>query len=249
MTEEPGPLDAFPPPNGADMDARLTDAERALTTADAGAQASLAREQLWRDELQHRVRNMLAIVRSIFARTVAAGGDLEDVANHFNGRLDVLTRYQLVHGVGPDATLDFQTMVHDELQSIHAAGDPRVTCEGPEVRVPQNTAQLLGLALHELATNSIKFGIFSLLPERGTLAIRWRVAPDGFHFNWDERGMAVLGAAPLRQGFGREFIEQALPYQLGARATLDVLPGQVSCDIHVPSWDTARADSVDRVAS
>ena len=241
MTQDTG--DAFadsPPETDAALHAQLAAARRALIEAEA-------RERLLRGELQHRVRNMLAIVRSIFARSVAAGGDLETVADHFKGRLDVLARYQVARGAAPDGMVDFETMVQDELQSAQAARDSRVTWEGPEIRVPQDAAQLLGLALHELITNSIKFGTLSLPPDRGTLAIRWGLENDSFHFAWEECGMAVLGPAPLRQGFGREFIEQALPYQLGARTALAITPGAVSCDIHLPLWDSAPRDSEDLV--
>lgn len=225
-----------PPGTDAALRAQLATARRAL-------QAAEAREHALRGELQHRVRNMLAIVRSIFARTVAAGGDIEDVSNHFKGRLDVLARYQVARSITPDGSADFETMARDELQVAQAASDPRVTCEGPEIRVPQDIAQLLGLALHELVTNSIKFGTLSLPPDRGTLAIRWCVEAGSFRLSWRERGMAVLGAAPLRQGFGREFLEQALPYQLGARSAFAITPGMVSCDIHVPLWDSVQGDS------
>jgi two-component sensor histidine kinase len=241
MTEDTGDAVAPAlPQTDAELRAQLAAARRALQSAEA-------RERALRGELQHRVRNMLAIVRSIFARTVSAGGELEDVANHFKARLDVLARYQVVRGVRTDGMTDFETMVHDELQSAQAARDPRVTCEGIEIRVPQDTAQLLGLALHELITNSIKFGTLSLPPDRGTLAIRWCVEAGSFRLSWRERGMAVLGAAPLRQGFGREFLEQALPYQLGGRSEFAITPGMVSCDIHVPLWDTPRPDSENQV--
>lgn len=249
MIEDPGEAPASPlSPGKPDLLAQLAATRHALDAAEARAQADHERAQLLRGELQHRVRNMLAVVRSIFARSVAAGGTLEDVADHFRGRLDVLARYQNAGITGPGGSCDFETMVRDELQSVQAAADLRVTCEGPEVRLPQASAQIVGLALHELVTNSIKFGTLSLPPDRGTLAIRWRVEDD-FHVHWEERGMAVLGSAPLRHGFGREFIEQALPYQLGARTALEIRAGAVSCDIHVPLWDNESSDSEDLVAS
>lgn len=248
MTQDIGDASASAPLSAdAQLQAELATAQRALAAAVDRAQADHTREQLLRAELQHRVRNMLAIIRSIFARTVAVSDDLEEAANHFNGRLDVLSRYQVPRGSDPRGLLDFENMVHDELQSVQASHDPRVTCEGAEIRVPVDIAQLLGLAIHELATNSIKFGTLSLPPDRGTLAIRWGVKDGSFRFSWEERGMAVLGAAPLRQGFGREFIEQALPYQIGAETAFRILPGTVSCDIHVPLWDTDAPDSENQV--
>lgn len=248
MREDTGGASGAPPgEDAADLRDQLAAARAGLDAAERRADAAHARERALCGELQHRVRNMLAVVRSIFARTVAAGGELADVADHFTGRLNVLARYQLLRGVGTGAGIDFETMVHDELQSVHASGDPRVTCEGPEVTVPADIAQLLGLALHELATNSIKFGMLAMPPERGTLTVVWHMATDGFHLAWRERGMTVMRATPLRSGFGREFIEQALPYQLGASALLEIGGGSVSCDIRVPTWDSECPDSAERV--
>jgi two-component sensor histidine kinase len=196
------------------------------------------REMLLRNELQHRVRNMLAIIRSVFARTVASGGSLEDVADHFQGRLDAFTRFHAMLGTDPAARLDLDAMIRDELRAF--AVDPRIALGGPDVVLSPDVAQLVGLALHELATNSIKFGVLSLAAGRGRLRISWSVADAGLVLVWDEDEVPVLSAAPVHHGFGREFIEQALPYQTGGAASFELRRGGMRCTISLPATGFQR---------
>jgi len=218
----------------------LVETRRALEIAQRELREERERLVLLRGELQHRVRNMLAVVRSIFSRSVAAGGASEDMADHFRGRLDVLARYQLTRAFEPGGSADFETMVRDELQAARSAGDPRILVEGPTVRLWYDAAQLVGLAIHELATNSIKFGTLSSPADRAQLSIRWKVVGDVLRITWHETGVAVLAPAPIRTGFGREFIEEALPYQLGAVTRFDLAPGEFSCTMAFPLGKAGR---------
>lgn len=217
----------------ASLQAELAGAHRELREAETLCRAANDRETLLRGELQHRVRNTLAIIRSIFTRTVAAGGTMEDVANHFCGRLDAVARYQPPASVEPGGTVDLETMVREELHSFQFGDQPNIAIAGEDVGLGLDMAQMIGLALHELATNSIKFGALS--PEgHGSLHIAWRAAEDMLHFEWRETGVPVLGAAPLRRGFGQQFIEQALPYQINATTLFELRPGGVFCTIVAP---------------
>lgn len=232
-----------PPGEGQDSDGDPADgqvrAELARVhgaLAEAELQLALDRERaaLLRGEIQHRVRNVLAVVRSIFARSVAAGGSLDEVADHFTGRLDVIARLQGSRDPDPGGAFDLEGLVHDELQMVQAGDDPRVTVAGPELRLAFDAAQAIGLALHELATNAVKFGVFASDDPRARLAIAWRVEDQGLAFEWRESGVAVLAAAPLRLGFGREYVEQALPYQFGATTDFALKPGGLHCTLRLP---------------
>jgi two-component sensor histidine kinase len=100
--------------------------------------------------------------------------------------------------------------------------------------------QTLALGLHELATNAVKYGALSR-PE-GRLAVRWSLT-DGdngerrLRVEWRESGVPVSlppDGQPLRQGYGRELIEQALPYQLSAETVYELTPEGVRCTITLP---------------
>jgi two-component sensor histidine kinase len=241
-------VDQVPPPAGKEG-ARLADddsysrelsALRVELTASRGQVAELEherslaaeREQQLRDELQHQVRNMLAIIRSISSRTAALGQSMEDASDHFRGRLDALSRFQSSRAASPHGANYLEDLVRDELQSFEF--DDRIEIEGDELAVPHDVAQVLGLALHELATNSIKFGALSRTDDRTSVKIRWVSRDGALVLTWQESGVAVLSAVPVRRGFGREFIEDALPYQLGATTVFEMKPGGLSCSISIP---------------
>lgn len=218
----------------AALRAEIGATHRALAEARHQLLEERDREALLQGELQHGIRNMLSVVRSIFSRSVAGGGTLEEVADHFHGRLDVLARYQLnrTHRLGGAA--DFETMLLDELQTAQATDDPRVTLNGAAVGVPFDVAQLVGLAIHELVTNSIKFGVLSSPAESARLTIGWDLSAGVLNIVWREEGVTILAPAPFRKGFGRGFIEEALPYQLGATTSFELAPGQLGCTLSIP---------------
>lgn len=203
---------------------------RALAERDALAReldAGRSREEVLIGAPLHRMRNMLALIRSIFLRTVEAGDSLEHVASHFPGRLDTLARYQVRPVSLAEPAFDLATMIADELIVFAAGDDARVTVEGPEVGLSWDQAQAFALGLHELAANAIKFGVLSDPQGSGRLKISWTLERDRLNFEWAERGVAILSPAPIPTGFGREYLEQALPYQIDAETSFEILPGGV----------------------
>lgn len=194
------------------------------------------RQELLVAELQHRVRNMLAVVRSVFARTVEVGGELEDVADHFKGRLDALARTQAIVTRSASGTADLEDLVRDELLSVGVNEGAQLRLSGPNVRLSAKTAESIGLAIHELTTNAIKYG--ALKVANASLNIDWNTNLDQQNrprltLIWTEAGVPAVPAHPACEGFGRELIEEALPYRLGAETKLEFLGGGVRCSISV----------------
>lgn len=188
-------------------------------------------------ELQHRVRNILTVVRSVFARTVEAGGALEDVADHFRGRLDALARTQAIVTQTASGKVDLENLLRDELLSLGVADGTALSVAGPDVLLPTGTAEALGLAIHELAVNALKYG--ALKVASASLDIRWDIDLDcggkrRLHLIWTEKGVPAVPVSPARQGFGSELIQEALPYQLGADTCLTFGGGGVRCSIILP---------------
>ncbi len=194
------------------------------------------RQRILVAELQHRVRNMLTVIRSVFARTVETGGDAEATAAHFKGRLDALARTQVIVTQNVDGTADLETLIRDELLSVAVSDGPNLEIEGPSVLLPAKAIESIGLAIHELTTNSLKYG--ALKTPNAKLNIRWNIQ-DGaggprLSFTWTEQGVPAVPVKPAREGFGRELIEEALPYRLGAQTKLEFLGGGVRCSITLP---------------
>ncbi|GAA4218198.1 hypothetical protein GCM10022253_18400 [Sphingomonas endophytica] len=194
-------------------------------------------------ELQHRVRNILTVVRSVFARTVEAGGTLDDVADHFRGRLDALARTQAIVTQTASGNVDLENLIRDELLSVGVADGEAVTIAGPDVPLPPRAAEAIGLAIHELAINSVKYG--ALKRPGARLHVAWSTYADkdgkkGVRLTWTEKGVPALAISPCRQGFGTELICEALPYQYGAETQLTFAGGGVRCAIALPLQEEGR---------
>lgn len=196
-----------------------------------------ARQKLLLAELQHRVRNILGVVRSVFGRTVRAATDLEDAADHFRGRLDSMARTQVILTQNVRGTVDLENLIRDELLSVGAAGDDRITIEGPDVELTGKVAEAIALAIHELTTNALKYG--ALKVSGAQLTIIWSVDIDcggarTLRLTWTEQGVPAIAVKPIRTGFGTELIVEAMPYRLGAETKFEFRSGGVRCSIILP---------------
>ena len=195
-------------------------------------------------ELQHRTRNLIAVVRSLSDRTLGNASSLDDFGRRFRLRLSALSRVQgLLSHLAAGERVTFDELLRSEL-TAHGATDglgSKVTLDGPAgVPLRSGTVQTLALALHELATNASKYG--ALAASDGHLAVRWHVEsatdadPPRLHVEWRESGVVMprVDAAPRGGGYGRELIERALPYQLKARTSYELGADGVRCTIAVP---------------
>ena len=173
-------------------------------------------------ELQHRVRNTLAVLRSIARRTADTSETVEDYTAHFDGRLDAFARVQAAVTRNPAAGVDLAHLVAEELLSYAAHEGERVSIKGPTLRLQPKAAETLALGIHELATNAVKYGALS--SPKGRVQVTWDIA-DGeagprLALEWVESGVELDGAAPRRKGFGAELLERTLAYELKAKAAL-----------------------------
>lgn len=208
--------------------------------AEAALRELQERQEVLVAELQHRVRNMLTVVRSVFGRTVETGRDIDEVADHFRGRLDALARTQVIVTQSSRGLVDLESLIRDELMSVAAVEGPLLVIEGPDIALSSKQAESIGLAIHELTTNAVKYG--ALRVAGAMLSIRWTVSVDQdgarqVALAWIEQGVPAVPVKPAREGFGRELIEEALPYRLGAKTKLEFRGGGIRCDITLPLPD------------
>jgi light-regulated signal transduction histidine kinase (bacteriophytochrome) len=170
---------------------------------------SHARLQLVVRELDHRVRNILALVRSIAAQSTDAAAIRERVASLARAH-DLLTARNMTGA-------DLRALVDQELLP-HLGTQHHVSLDGPRIDLDADVAPLVSLLVHELTTNAVKHG--SLSVASGRLRVHWAREQDGLSLTWEERGgpAVVPGAA----GFGRSVIAGLVPYELGGRASLEL---------------------------
>jgi PAS domain S-box-containing protein len=195
-------------------------------------------------ELQHRGRNTLAMVRSIARRTLARSDTLEEFQMNFEGRLDAFARSQALVARDPNAGVDLATLVADELLAHHARESDRVVIAGPAVRLPGKVADTLGLAIHELVVNAVKYG--GLSDDLGRVDVNWRIEQGAdcpaLAFSWfDTRPGLVVDVVEVH-GFGRELIERILVYDLDAETSLTIGADGARCDIRLPLRNIAQSN-------
>lgn len=180
-------------------------------------------------ELQHRTRNLLALVQSIAFRTLGRGEPFD----RLNSRLTALSRVQELLSDGSLEAIDFAEIVRRELDAV--GHGQHVSVQGEPTFVSAECSQSLALALHELGTNAVKHG--ALKHAGGQLAVHWhtQTQDDGktLVIDWLESGLPTPPDAQ-RKGYGRELIEQALIFTLQARTTMDFQPDGLRCRIEVP---------------
>ncbi|MBD8907814.1 PAS domain-containing protein [Methylorubrum zatmanii] len=190
-------------------------------------------------ELQHRVRNIMAVTRSIVARTGERAETVAEYASLVGGRLLTLARVQALLTRSAGAGVKVATIVHDEV-SAQALREDQYDLSGPEIELPPKAAEILTLAVHELATNALKYGALSV-PE-GCVRVRWgtfaKRDETWLGFDWAESS----GSDPVpvtRRGFGRELIEGRLPYELSGTGRWEIGPDGVRCHLEFPLRDRA----------
>ncbi|MEE4154689.1 MAG: PAS domain-containing protein [Erythrobacter sp.] len=172
-------------------------------------------------ELQHRVRNILGMVRALVRGSTEGHDHVEDYVAHLVGRLDAMARTQVMLTRAANVGVDLESLVRDELQA-HGPSNPSWSVSGPAISLSSKEAEALTLAIHELATNSVKYGVLS---GEGKLKVSWKLihkaGTDWLEFLWRE---TCQPAHPVEasSGFGTELIEQRVPYELHGEASLDI---------------------------
>lgn len=191
-------------------------------------------------ELQHRTRNLIAVVTSIARQTMARTGPTEAFREAFDHRLAALSRVQGLLSRSEQEPITIRALVMLELDALGGEAGERVRLDGPWVRIRPTIVQTLALVLHELATNARKYGALS--DDQGHLTVVWRLREaEGerrLHLEWQEDGISSAPAEPssteLWGGYGRELIERALPFALNAQTSYELGPTQLRCMIDLP---------------
>jgi two-component system CheB/CheR fusion protein len=183
-------------------------------------------------ELQHRTRNLLAVIQSIAEQTLTADQKLET----FTSRLAALGRLQGLIGEADGNLINLSDIVRLEFDALGVADGERVKISGPVVPLGFRNIQIIAIVLHELATNALKYG--ALKEEQARLDVRWRVEagaarPALLVFEWVESGVRARPDSG-RTGFGRQLIEKALKFTLQARTELTFTADGISCHIEIP---------------
>jgi two-component sensor histidine kinase len=187
------------------------------------------------NELNHRVKNTLAIVQGLAHQSFKSDVPTASARAAFHARLSALAgAHNLLTRKNWKRAL-LSDVISTAVSATAGAASSRVMAEGPEVVLPPQTAVFLAIAIHELSTNAIKYGALS--NDDGIVSVGWEVTPGEdrprLHLEWREAGGPVV-APPAQKGFGLRLIERGLASELQGAVGLDFAPSGLRCVIDAP---------------
>lgn len=194
-------------------------------------------------EVDHRARNMLAVVQSILRLTRA--DSVSDMVRALDGRIRALARAHTLLSNSRWQGADLGRLVAEEMDPYRDDDSERVTTGGPTVMLRPSLAQALALALHELATNAAKYGALSVLS--GRVSVTWELRTDHLLLQWTESG-GPAAPPPTKRGFGTRVVVANIEQDLGGRATFGWRPDGLRCTLSVPRTHVAELPSARREA-
>jgi PAS domain S-box-containing protein len=204
------------------------------------------RQTLLAEEVDHRARNVVAVIQSIMRLTRAK--TIDGYLAAVDGRIRALSNAHKLLSRSRWEGADLGKLVDEEFAPYRSEEVQRVLAEGPAILLQPSTAQTLALALHELATNATKYGALSV--GGGRVRLRWSLEPRRILIDWHESG-GPFTAAPKKKGYGTRVIHAGIQDQLGGTVKFDwgadglhcamVVPHDVKAERHKPSAERPRA--------
>lgn len=193
-------------------------------------------------ELDHRVKNNMAAVLTLAEQTMRSAFTPAESGRILLGRLRALARTHgaLAHTHWQGARL--LPLVQHSLEPFRGADPSNIVIEGDDLLLPPRVATVMAMAVHELATNALKYGALSA--PGGAIHVSWRTqrvsdALRSLHLLWRETGGPPV-TPPTRRGFGRELIEGGITYECAGTVKLSFLPSGVECIIDLPLSDPSQ---------
>ncbi len=201
---------------------RMTLLEVILRMTDASNKErakSQEQQELLIAELNHRVRNILNLIRSLLSQTSGKGRSIAEYTEIIGGRIHALARAhdQITRENWAPASL--HELIKTETEAYLGSKAGRVQISGADYLVVPAAFTTLSLVIHELVTNSAKYG--ALRDQRGMVKVELSTHDDGaLHLSWSESGGPPIQSPPSRRGFGTTIIERSIPYELNGKAEI-----------------------------
>lgn len=184
-------------------------------------------------ELDHRVKNTLAIVQSVADQTLRSSTSMPEFGSAFSGRIQALARIHTALAGRRWKGLPLTELIELVVGPYrHHADSVSIDCNG--TFVSSELVRVLGMALHELATNAAKYGALST--ERGRVAVSSHVDGEGasrLRICWSESNGPRV-SEPARRGFGMRLIEEAIAYEVEGQVTLRFPSHGLRCELEIP---------------
>ncbi|WP_245409608.1 HWE histidine kinase domain-containing protein [Allosphingosinicella vermicomposti] len=210
-------------------------------------QQASERQELLIAELNHRVRNILGVIRGLIRQSQTSRISIEDFVKLVDGRIHALARAhnQITEDHWGPAPL--QNIIDAEAAAFLADSADRIIADGPMVLLNPQAYSTMALVMHELVTNSAKYGGLS---DSGRVLLNWSIEETGdLIINWREEGGPPV-TPPTRKGFGSTIIDRSVPYDLGGTASMDYKSAGLEASFRIPARHVskAKASSMPRIS-
>jgi PAS domain S-box-containing protein len=190
------------------------------------------RMELLIDELNHRVRNTLAIVNAIATQTLKHTPSVQEFRHAFGGRIAALAKTHTLLATTRWSASTLHDLIMQQLAPYAKDRADALVVAGPRLLVNPKQALTLSLVMHELAANAAKYGALSV--PTGRVEIRWQIEPDrNLRLTWHEQDGPQV-QPPTRRGFGSQLIEFNIAHEFGGEARLDYRPAGLECVLTIP---------------
>jgi PAS domain S-box-containing protein len=188
------------------------------------------RIQLLAHEVDHRAKNLLALVQGTVHLSQAESA--QALKNAIEGRLQAISCAHSLFALSRWQGADLRTLITQELAPYGPSRGKRAHYHGPEILLDPNAAQSIAIVFHELTTNAVKYGALS--GDGGKLTVEWSQSDEGVVIRWTETGGPPVAGPPRRRGFGTRVIEQLVELQIRGTVLLDWQPTGLVCHITLP---------------
>ena len=202
-------------------------------------------------EITHRSKNLLSVVQAIASQTGRTVETFEEFQKRFAQRLQGLAASHDLLVLQDWQGASLADLVRDQLAPFTEAGSERTTVSGPDIILKPEAAEAIGLALHELATNAVKYGALSV--PGGHVTISWAfedqgTAPSQFLVNWLEKGGPIV-TPPSHTGFGHIVFERLVTKSLNGSVAIDFAPAGLSWKLSIPTTNIVSEPVIARSRS
>ena len=187
------------------------------------------REAVIMAELEHRVKNTLALVATVVERSRDDTKSIDEFVSSLRGRIQAMTATQTLLDQSR-RSVSVAELVRTELRPYATGTNSSV--DGPRIDLVPAASYALAMVIHELATNAAKYGALS--QAGGHVSVSWRQTADILRIEWKETGGPPV-AAPAKQGYGSTVIRDLLTYEIGGRVDLEFEPDGVRCTMQLPA--------------
>ncbi len=192
------------------------------------------RLKLMIQELNHRVRNILSLVQSLSMNLATTSESIEDYATALEQRIVALAGAHNLLTHENLRGIPFRKLAELELKPYMENRNQAHSLSGPDVVLKADVSPIVALVLHELTSNSVKYGALSV--PGGTVSLKWQFSDFGLDIEWAEAGGPPV-MEPTREGFGSSIIKVAIPYEFGGKAHLSFESSGVRATFSLPKSD------------